>query len=65
MMNATEFFFALFAVFGASGIIYAWYSWIYSLGDAHQSSLPKKKKARRPVAAKALDEKHQAKANAT
>ena len=62
MMNATEFFFALFAVFGASGIIYAWYSWIYSLDDIHQTFLRKKNKAIRPVAEKVLDEKRQAKA---
>ena len=61
-MNATEFFFALFAVFGATGIIYSWYAWIYGLDDAYQASRPKKKKAKRSGVVKDLDEKRQAKA---
>ena len=52
-MNAAEFFFALFAVFGASGLIFAWYSWIYSLDDAYQESIAnkraQKKKANRKI----------------
>tara|TARA_A100001388_G_scaffold98477_1_gene71844 strand:+ start:371 stop:559 length:189 start_codon:yes stop_codon:yes gene_type:complete len=61
-MNATEFFFALFAVFGATGIIYSWYAWIYGLDDAYQASISKKKKAKRSGVIKDLSEKRQAKA---
>ena len=43
-MNATEFFFALVAVFGATGFIYAWYSWIYGLDDGYQESIARKRK---------------------
>jgi hypothetical protein len=42
-MNATEFFFAATAVFSATGIIFAWYSWIYGLDDGYQESLRKRK----------------------
>ena len=51
-MNAAEFFFALFAVFGASGLIFAWYSWIYSLDDAYQESVAKKRAKKREATAK-------------
>ena len=44
-MNATEFFFAVTAVFGATGLIYAWYSWIYGLDDGYQESIARKKKS--------------------
>ena len=43
-MNAVEFFFAFVAVFSATGFIYAWYAWIYSLDDGYQESIARKKK---------------------
>ena len=45
-MNATEFFFAVAAVFGATGMIFAWYSWIYGLDDGYQESLAKRRKGK-------------------
>lgn len=48
-VNAAEFFFAVVAVFGATGIIYAWYSWIYGLDDGYQESIRKRTKKRRAV----------------
>ena len=43
-MNATEFFFAVVAVFGATSLIYAWYAWIYGLDDGYQESIARKRK---------------------
>ena len=43
-MNAVEFFFAFVAVFSATGFIYAWYAWIYSLDDGYQSTRERKQK---------------------
>ena len=46
-MNAVEFFFAFTAVFSATAVIYAWYSWIYSLDDGYQSTKLEKQKLTR------------------
>ena len=43
-MKAPEFVFAVIAVSSMTGVIYAWYAWIYSLDDGYQESIARKKK---------------------
>ena len=49
-MNAVEFVFAVIAVSSMTAVIYAWYSWIYSLDDGYQASIKQKRKTSRPRA---------------
>ena len=59
-MNAVEFIFAVTAVFGATGIIFAWYSWIYGLDDAYQESIENKRKMRAAYKNRAKNKKAKA-----
>lgn len=59
-MNAVEFIFAAIAVFGATGIIFAWYSWIYGLDDAYQASIENKRKMRAAYKNRAKNKKAKA-----
>ena len=60
-MNATEFFFAVAAVFGATSLIYAWYAWIYGLDDGYQESIARKRKRKLVKMAKQEAEQTEAK----
>ena len=61
MMNATEFFFAAVAVFGATSIIYGWYSWIYGLDDSYQESIGKRKRSKKQRVVKVVREQQEKK----